>query len=276
MSRKLVAAAVVALLTASVSQGQVIIDLLYTGAVHTTTSGAIFAQGTLGSGSGNYVDFVRIGGNDPTNEGYNTSGRPVPYDENTSGSFTYDVQLFELPVATIGVNGVTNKYVYFGLDANEKNNATDRYLSIDKIMMFVSPTGSLNCTIAQMSLYGGVKVWDMDINKLGGSADHVVVMDYNLSKGSGWSDMTVYVPVTALAGRNTNDYMYWYSSFGAYTGSYSNQTDWTVSDGQEQWALDPNASEYFTYVPEPGSVSLVFAGGILVRLLRNRRTARRG
>src|ERR1043166_4033058 len=44
------------------------------------------------AGSGVIHSFVRIQSNNTTEEGYNTSGRPVSYDENTSMTFTHDIQ----------------------------------------------------------------------------------------------------------------------------------------------------------------------------------------
>jgi len=48
------------------------------------------------TGSGVIDSFVRISTNDLIEEGYNTSGRPVPYDENTSPTFTHDLLLSEV------------------------------------------------------------------------------------------------------------------------------------------------------------------------------------
>ena len=51
------------------------------------------------AGSGGIPAFVRIKGNAGDEiEGYNTSGRPVQFDENTSPTFTHDVRTVDIPI----------------------------------------------------------------------------------------------------------------------------------------------------------------------------------
>src|SRR5947207_6920344 len=66
-------------------------------------NGAYYLRGDhRAAGSGVLNSFVRVQSNNTTEEGYNTSGRPLSYDENNSATFTHDVQFGQLPTVTIG------------------------------------------------------------------------------------------------------------------------------------------------------------------------------
>src|SRR5512145_327412 len=54
------------------------------------------------TGSGVIDPFVRISANTDLEEGYNTSGRPLQYDENSSPTFTHDLLLSAVPIVNIG------------------------------------------------------------------------------------------------------------------------------------------------------------------------------
>src|SRR5262249_3615353 len=56
------------------------------------------------TGSGVIDSFVRLnpGGRATTEQGYNTSGRPLRFDENSSPQFTRDLLLSSVPLVTIG------------------------------------------------------------------------------------------------------------------------------------------------------------------------------
>ena len=71
--------------------------------------GAQFVQGTDGAGgTGVIASFVRIE-NSPTEQGYNTSSRPVQFNELTSGNFTRSFQLGE--VARVALNEIGRAHV---------------------------------------------------------------------------------------------------------------------------------------------------------------------
>src|SRR5262249_50638958 len=98
--------------------------------------GAQFVQGTDGAGGTGVIEsFVRIE-NSPTEQGYNTSSRPVQFNELTSANFTRSFQLGE--VAQVALNGTP--YYEFVLDINQNNSATGQLLSLDQLRLYVSPT----------------------------------------------------------------------------------------------------------------------------------------
>src|SRR5437762_1805244 len=68
-----------------------------------TINNALFKTFDLrAAGSGTLHSFVRVASNNTTEQGYNTSGRPVAFDENTSPTFTHDALLSDFPTAVIG------------------------------------------------------------------------------------------------------------------------------------------------------------------------------
>jgi hypothetical protein len=210
-----------------------------------TISGAVFQQGSTGSGTGNYVDFVQIQHNG-SEQGYNTSYRPNQFNEGSSGNFNRDVQLGELAVTTY--NG--NQYLIFGLDVNER--ANEPLISLDEVQIYVSPTGNRT---GYPNL--GTLVYDMN---------GTVLLDYSLGHGSGWSDMTMLIPTDLITNYSLSDHLYLYSSFGNY---HSGCENWTTSDGAEQWAINEDGPRYV--IPEPSSALLVAMSAGFLGMFRPRR-----
>ena len=62
--------------------------------------GVLFEVGTGPGGTGVLDSFVRLAA-DGTEKGYNTSGRPLPFDEKTNLTDTHDIQLGNIPIFTI-------------------------------------------------------------------------------------------------------------------------------------------------------------------------------
>lgn len=210
-------------------------------------AGAIFQQGSTGSGSGNYVDFVQIQ-HTGAEQGYNTSYRPNQFNEGNSANFNRDVQLGELAVTTF--NG--SEYLVFGLDVNEM--ANEPLISLDSVRLYVSPTGNRT---GYPNL--GTLIYNMDASSTG----NTVLLDYSIGHGSGWSDMTLLIPTSLVTNFSTNDFLYFYSSFGSY-GS-----DWTTSDGAEQWAINTDGPRLV--IPEPNSAMLLIMSFGMFGTVRTRR-----
>ncbi|MFB3920631.1 MAG: PEP-CTERM sorting domain-containing protein [Terriglobia bacterium] len=211
-------------------------------------------------GSGVIDSFVRVSSNDPVESGYNTSARPLNFDENSSPTFTHDILLAGTEVTN--VSG-TNYYV-FHLDINQTGAAP--LLSLDDVQIFTSSIASQNVG----TFTGGV----LDINgnlvyRLDSGADNEVVLNYNINGGSGQGDMVLLVPVSAFGAVDPNStYVYLYSVFGglgsscinAYfdnTGKNPITSSCANNDGYEEWyrVLGP-APE----VPEPATLFLLGTG----------------
>src|SRR6478672_8205047 len=106
----------------------VMYDLTTPGAT-VTINGAIFQQGSVVSGTGQFSSFLRIHAKG-TEYGYNTDEFPhPPLDIQPGPQWTHSVLLSAVPVFTI--DGVT--YYQFMLDINEDQGHTDNLLSLDEL-----------------------------------------------------------------------------------------------------------------------------------------------
>ena len=199
------------------------------------------------AGTGFINSFVRISGNTAVVQGYNTSGRPVGFNENNSPQFTRDITFGMVP--QIVVDNVT--YLEFFLDINQQS--ANPLLSLDDVQIYTSSTPGQNTTnLASL----GTLVYEMDAR-----ADNWVNMDYNLNSGGGQGDMRMLVPASLFGNTAGNTFLYLYSRFGE---NHSN------NDGFEEWAI----REGSPIIPLPpaaliGCVGLLSAG-IARRVVRPR------
>lgn len=194
-----------------------VLDLTTAGASG-AINGATFVQtDPQPTGTGVIESFVRVQalGNKTTEQGYNTSARPLQYDENSSPVFTRGVTVGDLPLVTIG--GVPYRELL--LDINQKASASK--LSLDELRVYVGTGGSLTgYDPATKTLAGLTPVYDLDAG-----GDNWVKLDARLNHGSGSGDMFFYVPDAVLGGSGNNFYLY--SKFG---------TNIATNGGFEEWA----------------------------------------
>jgi hypothetical protein len=201
------------------------------------------------TGTGVIRPFLRIQ-NTPTEQGYNTSGG-TPFDDK-AGPWTHDIQFSDLQGTTVLLNG--QAYFKIMLDANEPNGANST-ITLDSLKFYTSATGGATT---------------LDINQLGTlrydlGANNSVLIDASRNHGSGSGDMFMYIPASAFAGTNANDFVYMYVAMG-----YSDNTS---EGGFEEYSLIRN----LTPVPEMSAffpiIGLIVAVGS-TQLLRRRRLAR--
>jgi MYXO-CTERM domain-containing protein len=219
-----------------------------------TINGALFRTYDLrAAGSGVLHSFVRVSSNATTEQGYNTSGRPVAFDENTSPTFTHDALLSDFPTANIG----GTNYYEFILDINQTNSSP--LLSVNAIQIYTSTVASQ--TTSNVTSLGTLR-YNMD-NTAGvgpgdGSAnDYTITLNYQNFTGSGQADMVMYVPVSNFG--SPSDYVYLYSYFGVPNGN---------NDGYEEWAHRDSA----TAVPMPQAAAMGLAGLTGLVMVRRRKT----
>ena len=212
-----------------------------------TSNGALFLEaGIAPTGSGNIDSFVRVSSNDPVEDGYNTSGRPLLYDENSSPTFTHDLLLASIPIVDIdGTN-----YREFILDINQKNSGTDAFLSLDVLNIYTSASAYTNPlpTIAGL----GTPIYTLE-------EGNWLKFDFNLNAGSGKGDMYAYIPDSLFAGT----YVTLYSQFG---------NNFPNNDGFEEWAvrtavIPPPPPPP---VPEPATALLLGLGLVGLAALRKK------
>jgi hypothetical protein len=213
-------------------------------------NGAFFQQmDAQPTGSGYIHSFVRLSTNQPVEQGYNTDGRKLEFDENNSPQFTRSLLLSDVPI----VNKSGTLYREFLLDINQRAGLPGGLLSLDTMEIYLADR-------PDMLGYAG---WGQPIFDLDGPTDNWVLLNYNLNPGSGAGDVLVYIPNALFTGGN---YVYLYSSLGASEGSaYPNNA------GFEEWAVlrhDPVSP-----VPAPGALLLGTLGLGLMRVLRLRRQA---
>lgn len=211
------------------------------GAIYTTTD----QQST---GSGVIQSFVRISTNDNCEQGYNTSGRPLQFDENNSPTFTHDLLLSAVPIVTI--SGV--QYREFLLDINQNSSSPDNLLSLERLEIWEASEGSLLNFTPGTGF--GSSTTDSLLYSLDGAGDRYVLLNYNLNSGSGSGDLFLYVPNSLFTGANVGPYIYLFSRFGDHNSN---------NDGFEEWAVrTPTTTTTQTTgkVPEPSALILLGIG----------------
>jgi len=225
-----------------------------------SANGALFWRADFQTAGTGYIDpFVRVqhdngrsnNGYSPNGEeqGYNTSGRDVRYDELTDPNFTHDLMLGDVP--TVDIGGVL--YKQFILDINEPDGRINRLLSLDKVNIYTSSIGSQ--TGLENTL--GTLRYSLATN----FGENVVLLDYDLNSGSGQGDMQMYVPLSNFAGAADTDFLYLYSYFGHFSNDYE------TGDGFEEWAV-LSATPPVIPLPTASAMGLVGLGLVVTRRRR--------
>lgn len=177
------------------------------------------------------LSFVRIGGPHQTKEGYNTSYRPVQFDEITDLTHTHDLLVADVPIVQFN----QTSYYQFGLDINQTG--AHPLLSLDQVQVY----GTNSTSNTEYSTGAGFTnlVYSMDTG-----GDSWVKLDYSLNHGSGSGDMYMLIPTLALS-QFSNVILY--SQFG---------TNFRNNDGFEEWFTTGAQAP----IPEPGTGALLLAG----------------
>jgi len=179
------------------------------------------------TGTGNIQPFLRVQA-DGVEQGYNTSGTPVPFDDKV-GPWTHNVTFADLQSTTVMIGNTS--YFKLLLDINQTN--SHPLLSLDQLQFYTSPTGSQ--TTKDVSSLG--------ILRYSFGPGDAVYLDASRNHGSGSGDMFAYLPTSAFAGTSSSDFIYLYCHFGNTHPS---------NDGFEEWSLVvnpvPEASTFFPVI----------------------------
>jgi hypothetical protein len=186
-------------------------------------NGAIFSQfDAQPTGTGVIDSFVRLqtpNAKATVEQGYNTDGRPLQFDENKSPQFTRSLTLGEVPLVNFG--GVL--YREFLLDINLKS--SQPYLSLDELRLYVGDAPNLTgYDPATGKLAGLSPIYDMDA----GGVDNWVKLDYRLNSGSGAGDMLLYIPDQLFGSSGSAANIYLYSKFGVNFAGNSGFEEWAA------------------------------------------------
>jgi hypothetical protein len=202
------------------------------------------------TGTGYINSFVRIQGaasGGGSEQGYNTTARPLQFDENKSPQFTRGITLDQVPIV-FDKNGTA--YREFLLDINQKSSSP--LLSVDQVRVFLGGSSDLhNYDTANKTLNGQPAVFDLDAN-----GDVTLKLDARLNSGSGAGDMTLLIPNSAFAGADPKSFVYLYSQMGATAGA-------TANGGFEEWAVRKLPAAQ----PTPGTSSL--SGSVFLDVNQN-------
>jgi hypothetical protein len=230
-----------------VSADPIVCDLTAGGTC--TINGAIFETLELQpTGTGVIDSFVRIQERG-TEQGYNTSFRPVEFDEKTDPNFTRDLLLSEVGTTLIG--GVP--YATFYLDINESSGQDNDLLTLDQLEVFVSSTGmqtGYNGTpnTADGTLGTTTKIYDLDAGD-----DSYIQLSYDLfGGGSGQSDMVFYLSRALFPAGDP--YVTLFSQFGEL-----DPNKFESDAGFEEW-FTKRPTVGINVIPEPGTLTLLGMG----------------
>jgi uncharacterized membrane protein len=178
--------------------------------------GAIFRNpGSLPPSFGNIHPFLLINDGVATGQGYNTSARPVEFDESPSFHSTHDLNLADVPLIKIG----PESFREFVLDLQLAPGNT--LISLDDVKIFLGPAPGATGYPAGL----GTLIYDMQGGQPGSNE---VKLTSAFDTGSG--DMRLDVPGTDFTGGNT--WVYVYSSFGGLGGSFA------ANNASQQWDVE--------------------------------------
>lgn len=192
------------------------IDLTTAGASG-SANGALFQQSAPLTNSADFHTFVRMDANG-VEQGYNTDGRPVQFNEAVRSRFTHSLQLQDVPTVTIG----TETYREFVLNINQTNRRP--LLSLDELRIYVANTGNLlGYSTATQQLSGITALYDLDAG-----GDNTILLSNSLNGSTGLGDAIVLIPNSVFAGASATDFVYLYSKFGVTNAANGSFESWGV------------------------------------------------
>jgi len=248
MSKKtymMVALAVLAVLTIAVP-ASAYINLSYDGA-EVTCGETIFMQNSpnTAAGTGTFDPFLQIGpaANMLVVQGYSTDYLYDKKDYQSGFQFettepTHALLLSRVPQIEIG--GVVYRE-FFG-DFNEVSAESDRFISVDDLQIYLTsnPEPYDYTYGTEFGTFSGnpdamLNVWSLD-NCSGSYEDTYILVNGDLTPGSGKKDIAVYIPDSMFEDEDTCDYgeagcekyVIFYSKYGVTEPN---------SDGFEEWAV---------------------------------------
>jgi Tol biopolymer transport system component len=207
-----------------------VVNLATTGATGTANGALLYQGDNAPAGSAAPQTFVRLQGGS-IEQGYNTDGRPVQFDEDTNSLYNHSLALNQVPVVT--VNGVAYREFLLGiteqaplLDLGALLGSPASLLSLDQLRIYVGSSGNLTGYNGSTRTLAGLSpVFDLDA-----AGDVTVKLNDRLVSSAGAPDARILIPDAAFAGQPGGGFVYLYSHFGG---------TWAANPGYEEWAVRP-------------------------------------
>jgi hypothetical protein len=209
-------------------------DVTTAGTIANINGAQIFTSaGSGSSGTGTFGGFLTLGGNGSVNLGISSdsSGPGANLMADVTGSQTSALPTATLTAAPVSTIGSTSYYSFY-FDLNEPQTASRQYISLDSLTIYsssVGPTVWAN-SLADFTSSGNSGApnnfqganptvrWSLDdlaSDKYTVTNDRSVLIDTSvIGGGSGTGDMYVLVPTADFSTLGSNDYLYFYASFG--------------------------------------------------------------
>ncbi len=168
-----------------------------------TANGALFEVGSIQpAGTGVFNPFLSIQANGDE-QGFNSSREN--FDTKREPQWNHEIRFSDLQQTTI--NGTA--YFGFAIDVNEPNGGGKSDITLTDLRIYTSPTPQYSTDKDSNGDFSG----SLGALRYDLGANEVYYVDRH--RGSGESDINVYIPVSAFAGTGSNDYVYMYQRWGA-------------------------------------------------------------
>ncbi len=197
--------------------------------------------GAQSHGTGQLRTVLTVDANG-TEQGYNTTARPVQFNESSSTSATRALRLDRVPVVTYG----GNQYLEFVLNTNQ--NGGSRNLSVDELRFYVSDRSNLknyNATTKTLGLNASMvsPVYDLDTG-----GDNTLLTRSKVNANA-VGEVAFLVPASNFAGATPDSFVYIYSKMGVTAGARAN-------GGAEEWGVRNDPPVVPPPPPPPSPASL--------------------
>lgn len=217
-----------------------------------TINGALFEVGSIHpAGTGVFEPFLTIQ-NNGTEQGYNSG--TGNFDTKREPQWNHEIRFSDLQQTTI--NGTA--YFGFAIDVNEPNGGNKSDISLVGLSLWTSSTIRTTTSTDSNGNFNG------SLGNLRYTLGNNTVLYDDQHRGSGESDINVFVPVSLFAGAQANDYVYMYQRWG--------NADAQTEGGFEETRLIAGITpipELSSFTPIIGLLVAVFA----TNALRRRRMA---
>lgn len=210
-------------------------------------NGALFEVGSIHpAGTGVFKPFLSIQ-DSPWEQGYNSSAGN--FDTKREPQWNHEIRFSDLQVTVIN----NQSYFGFAVDVNEPNGQSKAGISLNGLSVYTSATLQNNTSTNGSGFFNG----SLGTRRYDLGANSVLYDDQH--RGSGESDINIFIPTSFFAGSQPNDYVYMYQRWG--------NTDATEGGFEETRLIAGIAPipELSSFFPIIGLMVAVFATTILRR-----------